>query len=139
MVTFPLILLGRKKIIFMLLFIRALGYVIGWMTIIWFLIFTIISAVCVIGLSTTSCDEFKDLLMNYFNVHLDEKMYDEICMKSRGGKIVRHSLDNEVNTKILLLITFFSSSDISHDFDVFLLHLFRVFWISMRSWSNHSK
>jgi hypothetical protein len=66
-------------------FCYSLGYVIGWMTLIWFLAFSLISAVCVLGLSTTKCDEIKNLLDEYFNLHPDEKMFYELCQKSRGG------------------------------------------------------
>lgn len=77
------------------------------MTIVWFLIFTIVFAVSVIGLSTTSCDEFKAFLIDYFNIHLDEKMYDGFCKQSRGGEEkLQHVQNVELEFPYLLFLSF---------------------------------
>lgn len=123
----------QKKNLFCYRFV-VIGYVIGWMTLIWFLAFSIISAVSVLALSTTSCDEFKKLLAEYFRLYPDEKMFDELCKASRGGEILKMFI-NKTN----LLFNSFHSCHFSYDTCILLLCLFRVFWISMCQRCNESE
>lgn len=108
------------------------------MTIVWFLIFTIVFAVSVIGLSTTSCDEFKAFLIDNFNIHLDEKMYDGFCKQSRGGEEIA-ARTKKLNLNFLNFSFFLYSSDISVHADVLFLYQLCVSRLSMRSGCDHSE